>query len=81
MRKLGGEKSLKAAIGSTIYSDPVVKQAVERVRSGNLSPQDFSRLYSGNVRAGYLRAKVKHGPGHGFDDNISAMNFLRTLTE
>ena len=75
------DRFLESAVGSTTYSDPVVKQAVQRLRSGQLSRKDFAALYSGPVRAAFLLAKVKHAPVHGFSKTLTPSRQVRTLQE
>jgi hypothetical protein len=76
--KLAGDSSLASAVGSTVYSDPTVKQAVERVHSGELSSLDFMRLYSGVIGAKRQEAQVKQGPAHGFDKKTT-LQYMQSL--
>lgn len=72
--------ALNAAKGATVYSDPMVRQAVQRVREGRLSPGDFKSLYGGQVQLGLQKAQDRHAGTHGLRP-LPAQRQLQTLVE
>ena len=76
------QRTLASAIGATAkHEDPLAKQAIERVKSGDLAKSDFHKLYKGNVRAGVIAGTNKHSAKYGFSKWKNTEQYMNTLPE
>lgn len=76
------DSRLPAAVGSTIYSDPLVQQAVKRVKAGKLGVGEFAKMYSGQIRNKILEGIEKHRFVHGLGrtDVLTPDKYVITLS-